>query len=295
VSRLRADRQQRRDDHGADAGRGAEPPVADVADVEPVVRDGGQQGDGAAEQDREEIERDRAEQHRPAAHEPQPLHRVVPGRALIGWRPLLDAAHLQRGDRDPGDDEAGGRDGVRHRWVDVIEQSAARRSNDQSHLPRRRVDRHHAGQRAVGCHQWRDRADRGRHERSGGPEQRRDHEDRQRARGVRRGVPAEHHGREDLGAEADGADPPPVETIGRRPGERQEQERRKELDEAEHAEGELAVGDVVHLLAQRCGLEEHADRRQRGGHEVHRDRAVPDHLPRRRAAVGRWRVHRHDP
>ena len=73
----RLEREQERDETGADADGGAEPTEADRAHAEPVLGDRGEERDRAAEQDRDEVERDRAEQHRFAAHEAQALHRVA--------------------------------------------------------------------------------------------------------------------------------------------------------------------------------------------------------------------------
>ena len=53
-----------------DGRRGAEHAEAGRADVEHVLREDGQQRDGAAEEDGEEVERDRAEQHGRAPDEP---------------------------------------------------------------------------------------------------------------------------------------------------------------------------------------------------------------------------------
>ena len=89
-----------------------------------------------------------------------------------------------------------------------------------------------------------------------------------------------------LDGEPDGGDPPAVEPVGGRTGQRQEDQRRQELDEAEQTEGELAVGDVEELLAERGRLEEHPDRRRSAGDEERDDRAVGDELASRRRDRG---------
>ena len=144
----RLEREQERDEPGADAGGGAQPPEADRTDAEPVLGDGGQQRDRTAEQHRDEVERDRAEQHRFAAHEAQTFHRVAQALApgarhhdslsglADGDRPQLglDRLHAHRlgraaidgldeRDRDRGDDEQARGDQIGEPHVDDVEEA----------------------------------------------------------------------------------------------------------------------------------------------------------------------------
>ena len=91
---------------GTDAGRGAQPAVADVADAEAVLGDRRQQRDGTAEEHGEEIEGDGAEQDRTAADEAEALEGVVEGGPLVGWRAVLALAQAQGGDGDRREAEA---------------------------------------------------------------------------------------------------------------------------------------------------------------------------------------------
>ena len=63
---------------GADAHGGAEPSEPGGSDPQPFVGDGREQGDGATEEDGEQVERDRSEQQRSPADEPEPVERVPP-------------------------------------------------------------------------------------------------------------------------------------------------------------------------------------------------------------------------
>ena len=73
----RAPGERDRRDRAADAAGGPQPAQPDGADAEPLLGDGGQQRDRAAEQHGEQVERDRAEQHGLVADEAQPLERVA--------------------------------------------------------------------------------------------------------------------------------------------------------------------------------------------------------------------------
>ena len=97
----------------------------------------------------------------------------------------------------------------------------------------------------------------------------------------------------DLQREGDRRDTPPVEAVGDRPGERQQQQRRCELDEAEQAEGERAVGDVVDVLGQGGGLQGDGDRRGRLGDEKGGDPTIADDLASRRRVGRGGRCRRH--
>ena len=76
-----------RDDARADAGGRAQPAESDRAHAEAVLGDRGEQRHRAAEEHREQVERDRAQEDRLAAHEPQPLDRFVHARLLAPSRP----------------------------------------------------------------------------------------------------------------------------------------------------------------------------------------------------------------
>ena len=238
-------------------GRGAQPPVADVADAEAVLGDRRQQRHGAAEQHGEQVEGDGAEQHRLAADEAQPLEGVVQRRPLVGRRALLGwrttsvgtTMAAARRSRPAATTYGDGR-------IDVVEEAAGRRADDQAELPRGRVQGDQPGQPAGRRDQRWQRAERRRGERAGHAEQRGDGEDRhgrRRVAGAR--TAANSTESTHLADEADGGDPAPVEAVGRRAGQRQQQQGGQELDEAEQAERQLAVGDVVHLLAERGGLQ----------------------------------------
>ena len=147
-----------RDDDGADPGCRAQPAVADVADTEAILGDRRQQGDGAAEQHGEHVEGDGAEQHGPATDEAQALHRVVEAGSLVARRARLRAAQPDRRDGDGGGGEAAGRHDVGHRRVDVVEEPAGRRPDDEAELPGSRVEGDHARQAAVGSDQRGQRA-----------------------------------------------------------------------------------------------------------------------------------------
>ena len=71
----------------ADSRSRAEHAQAGRPDVEHVLREDGQQGDGTAEQDGEEVERDGAEQHGRAADQPHAAeHAREVGRRAAGRR-----------------------------------------------------------------------------------------------------------------------------------------------------------------------------------------------------------------
>src|SRR5262249_39262282 len=97
---------------------------------------------------------------------------------------------------------------------------------------------------------------------------------------------------EEVGA---AADPPAVEPVGDRAGDEHEQQRRRELGEAEQPEVELAAGEVEDLLAER-----NAEAGARGGRaEVRRehrdDRPARARVQRRERVVPWWvAVHRRD-
>ena len=184
-------------------------------------------------------------------------------RPLVRRRALLLAPQRQREHRHRGHGEARRGDEVRHRRVDVVEEAAARRPDDQAELPRPRVQGHQPRQPAVGDDQRRQRAERRRGERPRRPEQRGDGEDRHGRRRIGRRVQAEQHRREHLDGDGDGGDAAAVEAVGGRAGQRQQHQRREELDEPEQAERQLAVGDVVDLLAEGGGLQRRGDRRRR--------------------------------
>ena len=79
TSSQRAHRQQHGDHDRPDARCGAQPAVADVADVETILGDRRQQRHRSTEQHGEQVEGDRPEQHRLPADEPQSLERVSEG------------------------------------------------------------------------------------------------------------------------------------------------------------------------------------------------------------------------
>ena len=218
----RPDRQQTGHQHPADAGRGPQPAVADVADAEAILGDRRQEGDRAGEQDGEEVERDRAQQHGLAADEAQALERVVQRRALVAGRALLRALRRQRGHQDGGDGEPGGRGGVGHPDGDVVEEAARRRADDEPELPRGRVEGDQPREPTVGRDQRGDRADARRGEGAAGAEDGGDGEDRDRRRRPAAGVDEEGQRGQDLAADGDGRDLATVEAVGRRPGQRQE-------------------------------------------------------------------------
>ena len=147
-SSQRAHRQQHGDHDRPDARCGAQPPVADVADVETILGDRRQQRHRSTEQHGEQVEGDRPEQHRLTADEPQSLERVVKGGLLLGRRAFLVVAQAEGGDGGRGHREAHRSRGVRRGRGMVVEQSAARRADDEADLPRDRVHRHQAGQAA---------------------------------------------------------------------------------------------------------------------------------------------------
>ena len=82
-----------------------------------------------------------------------------------------------------------------------------------------------------------------------------------------------------LDGQGDGGDAPPVEAVGGRAGQREQDQRRQELDEPEQAERELAVGDVVEVLAEGRGLQRRPDRRERGAEQVRAHGSITEQLP----------------
>ncbi len=84
---------------GADPGRRAQPAVRDVADAETVLGDRRDQGDRAAEQHREQVERDRRQHDRGASDEVQPFERQPQRRPLAHRHRralVLDQQHRHR-------------------------------------------------------------------------------------------------------------------------------------------------------------------------------------------------------
>ena len=92
-------RQTRRHQQGADRGRGAQNAEAERAGLEDIARIDRQQRRDAAEQHREQIERDRAEDRGIVADEPDPGEQIA-------WRCRIpDSGRLRQADR-AGQDRA---------------------------------------------------------------------------------------------------------------------------------------------------------------------------------------------
>ena len=200
------------------------------------------------------------------------------GRSSEGVRGLRTAQPDRRG-QPRGDGEADRRDGVRDGRIDVVEEPAGGRADDEPELPRPRVQGDDPWQPAIGGDQRGQRPVRRRGERACRAEQRGDDEDRHGGLRVTGGVEEEEDRRDHLDAHRHGGDAPPVEAVGRRAREREQDERRQELDEPEQAERQLAVGDVVEVLAEGGRLQRRAGRRERGAEQVRAHGSITDQLP----------------
>ena len=274
VTAQRPCRECERDDRRADTGRGVEPSEPEGPDVQTFVGDGGQQRECAAEQHREEIERNRAEENRATANEPQSFECFVYAAAAIGgdeWpfgrfeRGIEERFLGDRGvavanftgvaafdceDRDRGDGHEDRSRDERRGGRPEVEGAAENRTADQRDLPscrelrgeRRQVLGGHdvGGERP---HRWSDEGagDAGRHH---------DREDRSDVRVCRARVCRKGEHREGLESEGDRHDRAAIDAVGDGAGDEDEQCGRCELGEAEPTEVEFTAVDVEHEFAE---------------------------------------------
>ena len=286
------DGEQRGHEHGADARRRPQPAVADAADVEALLGDGRQQGDGAAEQDGEHVEGDGAEQHLATTDEPQPLHGVGQRRTLGRRRARAAAgagvsvvAITAATPNVAAATTYGTVGSTAYRKpltagptispnCQVPEYSATRRGSPRSGAI--------SGGRARNDGAAKARAV---------PNSEGDAEDRHRRRGSGGGVGEVEQRRHDLGRHGDGRHPATVEAVGHRAGQRQQQEGGQELEQPEQSEGQRAVGDVEDLLAERRLLHRRGHRLGGGGEQERADATILEELPSGRGmdGLGRWR------
>ena len=128
-------------------GRGAQPSVGDVADVQLFLGDGRDQRDGPAEQHGEQVERDGGQHDRGLAPTKWSPSSAFDHRRSLGELVLLAAVgdHQDRHDRRELEDA---RERVGDRRADAVEESAEHRSDDRRGGERRRsTARRRAGSR----------------------------------------------------------------------------------------------------------------------------------------------------
>ena len=271
-----SDGERHRHQRGPDPGRRAQPPVADVADAEAILGDRRQQRHRPAEQHREEVERDGREQDRRAADEPQPFdggaHRR-PFRLPWGSPDELDARQ-----RDEAEEQEHGRGGIRQPDAQVVQEARGRRSEDRRPGERERVERDHAGQTADGGdHRWH-RPHRRRQKGTRDPEQEGEDVDRRHRRRRRRRVHGERDRAGHLADDPDRRDDAPVEAVGDRARHEHQQQCGQELEQADQPDRQLAVGDVVDLLADDRGLHRGGAPQRAAGEEQRAHAAIGERL-----------------
>ena len=207
----------------------------------------------------------------------------------LGHRLLRRLGDEQREDDGDGEEREG--DGIGHRRANAVEQAARHRPGDHSDLPRRRGERDgarrasSAGTRLGISDCWR-RIEEGAGDAEGeehredlrDPDLAGEREDQRSARAQRPSMPM-----------ADRDDEAAVEAVGRGAGDEDEEQRRRELDEADEPEVEGVAGQVIDLPAD-------GDADDLGGigggeprHKEAREAAMAERCPGRlgRCGVGR--------
>ncbi len=250
------DRPDREKDGGQrcpDGGRGAKRTETLGADVEDVARIEGKHRGYAAEQDCEQVERDRSEHQFVMAHILDALDHPLDG------PPGLDPGARNRPDQEQaerGKGEQQGAERIGKMRNDVVEDSARRRADDGTRLPRCRTQcdrlrkllpRHQIGRK---------RTERGSGKSTRHSEQRGDREEDRQVYVLAPGRPKQHRRAGHFEEDGRSCDLAAVQPIRRPAANRGEKEQRHELDEPDQPELERRLvdrhrlaGDVVDLPA----------------------------------------------
>ena len=240
--------QHERHAQGADTGRGAQQAECPGACGVDVAREYRQQRRHAAEQDREQIERDHAEDDALVADIAQPGEKRLQGQRLARRRDAFDVDQECQQDRAGEKREAGAVDDCGTRR---ITEAAQRRPHDGGGLIG-------AGGRGGGARHERDRNEVRHHDlHQGDLEGARHTEDERNAEDQLAAHPARHErdeqrsGRDRLDRLAQDQQEAAVVAVGDLSDHQEQQHRRDELDEADQAEIERIVGQRIELPSDR--------------------------------------------
>ncbi|MNM97350.1 hypothetical protein D3C81_1098530 [compost metagenome] len=242
--------------------------------MQDVARVDRQQCHRAAQQHREQVQRDRTQQHRPAADIGKAgEHRTHADRR---GQPLRGLAQRDAADQHRGDDEQRRAQRIHHAGTRHVGKAADGRADDdrglaggagQRHRARQLARRHHAGQQCL---------QRGVLERARGADQRDEHKD------VMAVDPAGEAGHRHAGRQqrldrlAGAHDAAPVEAVGDVAGHQDQHHRRQELHQPDHAQHQRITRQVVHLPAHRHGKDLVTDGGAQTGEPVAAERGVAE-------------------
>jgi len=247
----------------------AEPERAKRQDV---PREDRHQRHRAAEQDGEEIQRDRTEHHLFAEDEAEAGEDRVPGDRL-GRAALLGLCHHE--DENGRGDEEGEGDRIGKRCADPVKKAARHRTDDRRGLPGRGVPRD-------GIAQIRGRHEIGRQRLHGrgvegalNTEHHQNGEDDQRIEGIEHRQKQHRAAAQGADDHADRHDRPAIVAIGDRAGDKDQQQRRQELNKTDQSEIERAARLVIHLPADR----NRQDLRGKGAEEAGEEEAQIGCMP----------------
>ena len=256
-----------------DGGRGAEHAETRRPDLEHVTGEHRQEGDRAAEEHGEEIERDRAEEH---GRPPDESDAAEDAREVRGALADALAAGTQCEDRDEGDDRETRCDRIDELRVDREEQPAERRAADDGRLERGRPLGECANEKLL-RHERRHEGPPGRRT-EGGSDARPEREEVERPGllGARpcHGEEADRHDRVERDRHREhGAPRVPVGEVSCRECEQRQRQEHREPDEAEV---ERIAIDRIDLPPDRD--ERHLDREcgRHGGDDVEREVPVAE-------------------
>jgi len=229
--------------------------------VQHVGRVDRQQRRGAAEQHREQVERDRPEHEPPRTHEAQARQQGLPAGRLGGARRVdaaaTNAEHHRDGDREQYRDAR-----VDRRRAEQVDEAAERRARDRCDLPRRRVERH-GGAELLARDQIRQQRLASRHRKGARhAEQHHDREDRASGTEAAQRKPEQQQRAQALERETRGQDAPAVAAVGHVAGRQDQQHEGQELRQPDQPEVERIARGLVDLPADGHRLHLHGQRRQ---------------------------------
>ena len=242
---------------GRPQSRGAaQPAEGGRAGMQHVVGIGGQQRGGAAEQHREQVERDRAQHDRARPHEAQAFHQRMPAHRPLAARlsGRAGARHAQHRDA-----QEAGRDHVHGHRAEGVQQAADDRAGDHGHMEGRGAQGHGLAEVPVG-HQVLQHRLRGRHhEGARGAEQHQDREHRPDDGAAARREAHQEQAAQQLRGHAQQDDVAAVVAVGPGAGPQAQPPEGRELRQADQAQVEQAAGDLVDLPADGDALHLHRE------------------------------------
>ena len=272
---MRVARQHDGHQQRADRGRGAQDAEAERAGLQNVARIDRQQRRDAAEQHGEQVERDGAEDRRIVADEADAGKDIVCGRILL--RKLLlrrvDEAGQNRADQPEHDD-----DEVRQARREHISQPAERGSGDGRDLGCAGGDRGRALHRAFWRDQRQQRGRRGALEGAGDADHEGGDEDLRHGEPAGKGADGQKQRRRRFRDLAKLHHALALEPVGGVAGDENQQRRRQELHQPDHAELEGAAGEVVDLPADRDRRDLAGEARQASRQQEEQERPVPEQI-----------------